>query len=144
MQDGVQPVKGPAPLAVVPQHTAVKLQHLPAAGLLVQAVDVLGNDGLQPSLLLPLGQLPVGGVGLCPGGQHLGPVKIVKLRLAAHIEAVAQDGFRRVLEFLVIQAVHAAEIRNPGFGGYPGSAEKDDAFRLCHPLPQGFDLLCHQ
>ena len=39
--------------------------------------------------LLPLGQLPVGGVGLCPGGQHLGPVKIVKLRLAPHIEAVA-------------------------------------------------------
>ena len=142
-EDGVQAVKGPAFFAVVPQNAAVQLQHLAASRLLVQAVDVLGDHGLQLPLLFPLGQLPVGGVGLGPGGQHLGPVKVVKFRLVADIEAVAEDGFRRVLELLVIQAVHTAEIRDSGLRGHSGPAEKHHVVRFRHPLPQLFDPFRH-
>ena len=60
----LQTVKFPAPLAVVPVDAAVELQHVPAAGGLVEPVDVLGDDGFQPALRLPLRQLFMGGVGL--------------------------------------------------------------------------------
>ena len=48
----LQPVKLPALLAIVAQDAPVQLQHLAAAGLLVQAVDVLGDDGLELALRL--------------------------------------------------------------------------------------------
>ena len=53
-----------APPAVIPVDRAVKLQHIPASRLLVQAVDVLGNHSKQPSLPFPLGQLFMGGIWL--------------------------------------------------------------------------------
>ena len=64
--------------AVVPMDAAVELQHPAAPGGLVEPVDVLGDDGLQLPGLLPFRQLVVGGVGLCVGGQELGPVEAAK------------------------------------------------------------------
>ena len=114
----------------------MELQHLMAAGLLVQAVDVLGDDGLELALPLPLGQLFVGGVGLGVQGQHLGPVEVVKFLHVALVKAVAEHGLRRVFEFLMVQAVHAAEVLDAGFRADPGPAEEDDVVALVHRLFQ--------
>ena len=47
-------------------------------------------------------------------------------------------------EYLPEEEAKINPVRKWNYTTIPGSAEKDDAFRLCHPLPQGFDLLCHQ
>ena len=60
-----------------------------AAGGLVEAVDVLGDDGRQLALLLPLGKLFVGGVGLGVGGEELGPVETEKFCGVAFVEGMA-------------------------------------------------------
>ena len=62
---------------------------MPAAGGLMEAVDVLRHHGGELSLRLPLRQLPVGGVGLGLGGQHLGPVEAEKLLGVAFIKGMA-------------------------------------------------------
>lgn len=103
---------------MVPQHAAVELKDLLAAGLLVQAVDVLGDDGLQLPLPLPFRQLAVGGVGLGVQGQHFGPVEVVEFLGVRLVKCVAEHGLRRVFEFLAVQAVHTAEVRDAGFGGH--------------------------
>ena len=89
MEDEVQPVELPARLAVVPVNAAVQLQNLPAAGGLMQPVDVLGDDGLQLSRRLQLRQLPVGGVGLGLRRQHLRPVEAEKFLRVAFVKAMA-------------------------------------------------------
>ena len=89
MEDEVQIVEFAAFLAVVPVDAAVELQNTLAAGGLVEAVDVLGDDGLQLAGGLPLRQLIVGGVGLRVGGQELGPVKAEKFFGVAFVEGMA-------------------------------------------------------
>ena len=88
-EDMLQTVKFPAPLAVVPVDAAVELQHVPAAGGLVEPVDVLGDDGFQPALRLPLRQLFMGGVGLGVRGQQLGPVEAEKFFGVAFVKCMA-------------------------------------------------------
>ena len=92
----------------------------------MEAVDVLGDDGLQLPLPLPFRQLAVGGVGLGVQGQHFGPVEVVEFLGVCLVKCVAEHGLRRVFEFLVIQAVHTAEVRDAGLGGHAGAAEKHD------------------
>ena len=67
----------------------MKLQDLPAAGGLMETVDILGDDGPQLALGLPLRQLSVGGIGSGIGGQHLGPVETEKFFRLAFIEGMA-------------------------------------------------------
>ena len=109
----------------------------------MQAVDVLGDDCLQLALCLPLRQLAVGGIGLCVRRQHFGPVEVVKLRLMGLIKAVAQHGFRRIPELLMIQAVHTAEIRNAAFRGHARAAEKHDIVAAVHQFLQFADCFFH-
>lgn len=40
------------------------------------------------------------------------------------VKAVTQYGLRRIVVLLMVQTVHAAEVRNPTFGGDTGTAEK--------------------
>ena len=49
--------------AIVAKYAPMKLIHLVGARLLVQSVNVLGHDGIQFFLLLPLGKLFVGDIG---------------------------------------------------------------------------------
>ena len=89
VQDVVQVIKGPAVLAVIAVHAAMELQHIAAAGGLVEPVDVLGHHCPQLSLLLPLGQLIVGGIGLGVRCQKLGPIEPEKFFRVAFIEGMA-------------------------------------------------------
>ena len=132
--NGLHAVKGPAGLAVVPQHAAVELQHPAAPGLLVEAVDVLGDHRLQLPRRLPLRQLPVGGVGLGVQEEHFVPVEAEELLRVPLKEGVAQDGLRRVGVLLVVEPPGAPEVRNAGLRADAGAAEEDDAAALLHPF----------
>ena len=55
---------------------------------------------------------------------------------------MAQDMFRRVFVCLVVQAVDAAEIRNPAFGLNAGAAKKDDVVRMLYHICELF-YCCH-
>ena len=68
---------------------AVELQHIFAARHLVQAVDVLGNDGGEDMNLFQLRQLFMGGVWLCGQAEHLFPVKAEELLRVPFKKAVA-------------------------------------------------------
>ena len=96
----------------------------------MEAVDVLGDDGLQLSLPLELGQTEVGRVGLCAPDDELIAVEAVKLLGVRFPEGVAQDGLGRVVVFLMVEAVHAAKIRDAALGGHACTAKKDDVLAL--------------
>ena len=117
----------------------MQLVHRFAARCLVQAIDVLGNYRPQPALLFQLCQPQMGVVGLCPFYDQLIPVKTVKLLRFFLPEGMAEDGFRRVVIFLVIQPVHAAEIRDAALGRNARPAKKDDAAAFCDEIFQCLD-----
>ena len=112
---------------MVPVDGAVELQDPLASGRLMQAVDILGDDGGEPARLFQPGQGEMRRIG--PGGkrQHLLPVKGKKLLRVLPEKGVAQDGLRRPAPGLAVKAVLAAEIGNARFRAHPRAAEKDDA-----------------
>ena len=72
--------------------------------------------------------------------EHFLAIKLEKFLWMALEKAVADDRLGGIVEFLVIQAVHAAEIRDPALGGDACAAEKDGAVRLLNPAFQRFDF----
>ena len=71
LQHVVSVIKFPARLTVIPVYGSVELVHLFTACQLVQAVDILGNDRRQLSLLFQFCQSQMGVVGLNVQYQHL-------------------------------------------------------------------------
>ena len=78
----------------------------------MEAVDVLGDDGFQPALPLELRQTQMRRVGLCSLDDELIAVEAVELLGALFPEGVAQDRLGRVIVFLMVEAVHTAEVRD--------------------------------
>ena len=124
--------------------TAVKLINGAAARLLVEAVDVLGDDGAELSLVLPLGQLQMGGVGLRVGAEHLGVVEAEKLLRVGLVKGVAQNHLRGILPLLVVQPPGGAEIRDAGLRRDTRAAEKDDVVGPVNERFQLFYFICHE
>ena len=133
----------PAAGAVVAQGGAVQLVDDLAPGGLMQAIDVLGDHGLELAGPLQLGQLQVRSVGLGPLDNHLVPVEAVELGGIFLKKRVAQDRLRGVVVLLVIQPVGAAEIRDAGLGGNTGPAEEHDVLALVDPVLQFTDVFVH-
>ena len=48
-------------------------------------------------------------------------------------KVVAEDGFRRIIELLVIKSVHAPEIRDAGFGRHARAAEENNVVTFGNP-----------
>ena len=116
----------------------MQLEHAPAARLLVQPVDVLRHDGGQMPLLLEPRQHAMRNVRLEAEREHFFAVKFEKFLRPPVKKAAADDRLGGIVEFLMIQAVHAAEIRDPALGGDACAAEKDGAVRLLNPAFQRF------
>ena len=125
--------------AVVAQGAAVQLVHGFATCGLMQTVNVLGDHRPQPALLLQLCQPQMGGIGLCTLYDQLIAVKTVELLRVFLPEGMAEDGFGRVVVFLVVQPVHAAEIRDAAFCRNTRAAEKDNAAAFCNDVFQCLD-----
>ena len=113
--------------AAVAVDGAVELQHGFAAGLLMQPVDVLGDDGGEFTGFFKLGEEEMCRVGLCLQGEHLVAVEAVKLLRVLAEEGGGQDGLRGIGVTLVVQPIDAAEVGDAGFGAHPRPAEKHDA-----------------
>ena len=109
----------------------MQLIHGLAARGLVQAVDVLGHDGPAFALALQRRQTQVGRVGLCPVDDELLAVEVKKFCGMGLVEGVGEHRLGRVLEFLVVQPVHRAEIGDAALGRDARPAEKDHAFCCC-------------
>ena len=139
-EDMLQTVKFPAPLAVVPVDAAMELQHVPAAGGLMEPVDVLGDDGFQLALPLELRQTQMRRVGLCSLDDELIAVEAVELLGALFPEGVTQDRLGRVIVFLMVEAVHTAEVRDAALGGNARPAKEHDAAAFGNDL---FQCLYH-
>ena len=118
----------------------MELIHRPAARGLVQAVDVLGDHRLAFALLFQGRQPQMGGVGLGPVNDELFAVEVKEFGGVLHKEGVGKHGLRRIAEGLVVQTVHAAEIRDAALGGNTGAAEKHQAAAF---LDQTFQFRYH-
>ena len=112
--------------AEVAMNAAVQFQDVLAARFLVQAVDVLGDDGFQFARFFQFGQFDVGHVRLSVEGQHLVAVEAVEFFRVIHKERMAEDRFGRVFIVLVVQTVSAAEIGDAAFRRDAGASEEDD------------------
>ena len=112
----------------------MKLQNRLAARRLVQAVDVLGDDGAEFSRLFQLGQLFVRGIGFCICKKHFVTVKPIKFSGVSAVEGMTQDGFGGIIILLMIQTVHTPEIRDAALGGDACAAEKNNVVIPLHNL----------
>ena len=92
----------------------MQLEDIFAACLLVQAVDVLRDDGAELARLFERGKLFMRLVRLIVEREHFFTVEAEKILRILIEKCVAQNRLRRVLKFLMVQAVRAAEIRNAG------------------------------
>jgi hypothetical protein len=119
--------------AAIAADAAVQLNHVPAAGQLVQAVDILRYDREKPAGFFQFGQLKMRGIGPGVGIQHFFPVKSKKQFFVAFIKTAAYDLFRRIGVFLPEQPARAAKIRDAALDGYAGAAEKDDGRTAVEP-----------
>ena len=129
--------------AVGAKDTAVKLQHILAAGSLVQPVDILGQHRPELSLLLQPRKGQMGPVGLYAVNDQLFPVEAVILLRVASEKACAENGLRRVLPLLVVQSVHTAKVGNSRFRTDSGPAKKHDVVTFGYPLSQGLYFFVH-
>ena len=109
----------------------------------MEAVDVLGNDGFQLALPLELRQTQMRRVGLCSLDDELIAVEAVELLGALFPEGVAQDRLGRVIVFLMVEAVHTAEVRDAALSGHARTAEKDDVLALRNDFFQLFNHIQH-
>ena len=85
-----------------------------AARFLVQAVDVLRDNSAELACLFERSKLFVRLVRLVVEREHFFAIKAEEILRVLIEKRVAQDRLRRVVEFLVVQAVCTAEIRNAG------------------------------
>ena len=128
--------------AVVAEHRAVQFEDVLAAGLLVQAVDVLRDHGRELASLLQGRQGLVAVVRLRVGVDQLLAVEIEEVFGIAHEEAVRDHflGGKGASVFLVVEAVRGAEIRDPRSGGYSRAAEEDDAVGIAKHGDELFEV----
>ena len=96
--------------AVIALHAAMQLDHIAAAGQLVQPIDILGDDGGQAPGGLELRQLAVGGVRAGVGKDQLFAIETEEHLGLLLEERMAQNGFRRIGIVLTVNAGRAAEI----------------------------------
>ena len=94
----------------------------------MQPVNILGHDRLALTLALQRRQPPVGRIGHRAVHDELLAVEIKKFCGVPLIKAVGEHRLGRVFEFLVIQPVHRAEIRDAALGRYARAAEKHHVF----------------
>ena len=111
----------------------MQLEDIFAACLLVQAVDVLRDDGAELARLFERGKLFVRLVRLVAEREHFFAVKAEEILRILIEKRVAQNRLRRVLKFLMVQAVCAAEIRNAGLRRYACPAEEHDIVTFGNP-----------
>ena len=140
---GLRRVGRMAARAVSAQDAPVQLEHVFAPRRLVQPVDVLRDQGAQLAFALQLRQAQVRPVGLRAVHHQLRVVEAVILLRVAVKERPREDGLRRIVPLLVVEPVHAAEIRYAALGGHAGPAEKDDVVALRDPLAELFDFCVH-
>ena len=93
----------------------MQLQYLFASCGGMQPVDILRQDGIELTLLLPFRELFVRGIRLCVVAEQLVAVEAVEFPGVPQEEAVAEDRLRRIVVFLVVEAVHAPEIGDAAF-----------------------------
>ena len=111
---------------VIAQYLAVKLQDSLASGGLMQSIDILRDHSMHLSGTFQLRQLFMGSIRLSFWEEHLIPVKTEEFFRMGTVKAVAQYGLRRIVVLLMVQTIHAAEVRDPALGGDTGSAKKYD------------------
>ena len=112
----------------------MQLVHHLAARRLVQTVDVLGHHGFALALALQFGQPQMGGIRLGPVDDELLAVKIVKFGRVGLVKRMGEHRLGRILEFLVVQPIYRAKIRDAALGRNARPAEKYKAAGI----PQNF------
>ncbi|MNC71814.1 hypothetical protein D3C75_1227750 [compost metagenome] len=75
---------------------AVQLEDGAAAGLLMETIDILGDDRLQPALALQLRKQPVGTVRYGLRVEHFTGIEIKKNVRRGHKKTAAQHHLRRI------------------------------------------------
>ena len=121
-------------------HRAVQLDHMLTARRLMQPVNILGDHGGQDAHALQFGQGFVGGVGLCVREQHFFAVKAIEFFRIVLEKSMAQNRFRRIAPFLVVQSAGAAEVRDAALRRYARPAKEHRPSGILQHLRQTFHL----
>jgi len=112
---------------------AVHVQWLPAAGALVQVVDVLGHQQEFPGMfVLEFRQRQVGGIGLDAGAAQFAPPVIVELQHLLRIAGIGLEGGHFLDVVTRPQAARAPEGLDAGFCRDAGAGQHHDGGVAAH------------
>ena len=127
-----------APGTVIAQHGTVQLVNSFTACFLMESINILCYYSGEFTLLLPARQHLVGDIRFESQRHHFLPVETEEIGRIVQIKAVTDDRFRRILEFLTVQSVHTAEIRNSRFCADTGTPKENDTVTFPDPSFQSF------
>ncbi len=113
------------------------------SGFLMEAVDVLGYNGLQLAGLFKLGKLFMRDIGFNAVDQDLITVETIEFGRFFHKKRMAQYGFGRIIVFLIIESVNAAEIGNTALCGYTRASEEDYGVAGPYHFVKSVQLIIH-
>ena len=143
-EPGLDLVRGPLRAAAQARHAAgvaVQLEHEPAARVLVQAVDVLGDDAAQPARALRRRQRPVRRVGLRARDVGVGLLAVVPVpppRLRVGDELLEGNRLEAAPD-----AARRPEVGHPGRGAHARPRERERALRLRDEAARPVEKLAH-
>ena len=121
--------------AVVAHNGAVEFVHFFTASELVQAVDVLRDDGTELAFALQLSEFEMHSAWAVVWCDHFCAIEVEEFFGVGIKKAAAEHGLRVVLEaLLMIEPILAAKIRDAAFGGDAGAAEEDDCVGIVDDL----------
>ena len=112
----------------------MQFHNFPATRLLVQTIDVLGDDSFKFAHFFKICQGSVGRIWLRIFKDHFIPVKTIKFLRILYKKAMAENRLRRKIIFLVIQSVYTAKIWNMALCGDAGASKKYDISTFIDPL----------
>lgn len=144
MRDEIDVVKFATLHAEIPQRRAVQFEHIFASRHLMQAVDVLRDDGFQFSCRLKLGEFQMRGVWLRVFYDKFFAIESVKFRGIRVEKRAAYYDFGRKFPFLAVKSVLASEVGNAAFGGNARAAEKNDVLGFVDEILQSANLIFHK
>ena len=102
----------------------------------MQTVNILSHNGREYGLFLQLGELLMRGVRLRRNGigQNLIAVEAIEVLRLALKKSMTEHLLGRIVVFLIVKSVHAAEIRYPALRRNTRSAEEYERARLQYYL----------
>ena len=102
--------------AVIAVHGSMEFVYRFAACCLMKPINILSHNSSKFAFLFHFCQFQMSDIWLGVQTDHLIAVKVIERFCISHKKRMAENGFRWIIIFLMIQTIYTAKIRDAAFG----------------------------